>query len=342
MGTIRTTALGHKLRRRVAGLPWTRRIYYLLNTIVGETLRTRTIGTLGLRLVGIDLTDRCQCGCVHCYAAKPTGKADELTAEQVRSIVDQAAAMRVTEISFSGGEPLLHRDLVELVRYTHQRGLVAKINTNGILLSQDLVYALKDAGLNWCAISLDSAQPEQHDELRKHPGCFERAVEGLKMLRQAGIPSSITTYVRKSEVYTDHLYKIVALGHELGVLSVRINFPVPMGRFEDRQDLILTYEERQEVRKLLKDELVSMEAPREGTRCTAAVTVMNVKANGDVTPCVFIPLAYGNIHRQSLKEIWGPMSEFNRMHKPNGQCPLSVPAFREHLYARQASVAAAD
>jgi MoaA/NifB/PqqE/SkfB family radical SAM enzyme len=321
-----------KVQRRVAGRPWSRQAYYVLNTFIGETLRTRTIGTLGLRLVGIDLTDRCQCGCVHCYAAKPAAECAELTVDEVRSVIDQAAAMRATEVSFSGGEPLLHKDAVDLVRYAHRKGMVSKINTNGVLLSRDRIHALQEAGLNWCAVSLDSARPHVHDELRKFPGCCNRVIDGLKMLVECGIPCSITTYVTKQDVYTDHLSEIVALGHTLGVSQVRINFPVPMGRFEDRQDLVLTHEEREEIRKLLRDEIVSMEAPRAGTRCTAGVTTLTVKANGDVTPCVFVPLPYGNIRSHSLREIWRAMAEFDRMHKPDGQCPYSEPAFRERMW----------
>ena len=341
MQLSRCATLIHRLERRVAGLPAHRQAYYVLNAMVGEALRRRTIGTLGLRLVGIDLTERCQCRCVHCYDAKAHSSRATLATEGVQSILDQAAAMHATEISFSGGEPLLHPDLVSLVSYAHQKGLATKVNTNGILLSEPLIRELKDAGLNWCAVSLDSVEAAQHDTLRGYAGCYERAVQGLGMLVEHDIACSITTYVRKRDVYTGHLQKIVALGRALGVDSVRINFPVPMGRYADRQDLTLDLAEREEVRKLLQDELVSMEAPREGTRCTAGVTVMNVTARGDVTPCVFVPLPYGNIHHTTLRAAWQAMASFERLYKPDGQCPMCDPAFRSRLYALREGTAPA-
>ena len=337
----RSAALVRKLRRRVAGLPAHRQAHYVLNAMIGEALRRRTIGTLGLRLVGIDLTERCQCRCVHCYDAKARSPRATLTTAEVQSVVDQAAAMHATEISFSGGEPLLHRDLVSLVAYAHRKGLATKVNTNGILLSAPLIRELQDAGLNWCAVSLDSAQAAEHDELRGYPGCYERAVQGLKMLVEHDISCSITTYVRKRDVYTGHLQEIVSLGRALGVDAVRVNFPVPMGRYAERQDLALDLDEREEVRKLLQDGIVSMEAPREGTKCTAGVTVMNVTADGDVTPCVFVPLPYGNIRHTSLRAAWQAMAAFDRMYKPDGQCPMCDPVFRKRLYELRGETAPA-
>ncbi len=320
---------------RLAGLPLHRRLYYLANTIVGETFRSRTFGTLGFRLIEISLTDRCQCRCVHCCAAtaEPLPEREELTTSEVHSIIDQASAMRATEVCFSGGEPLLRCDIVDLVRHARRKGLVSKIVTNGILLSEALVAQLKEAGLNWCAVSLDSPWPNEHDALRKHGGCFDLAVKGLKRLIQYGIPASISTYARKAAIHSGDLEKIVELGRGLKVATVRINFPVPVGRLEDSEDEILTLDEREEVRKLLRYGIVSMESPAEETSCTSGITKINVLPNGDVTPCVFVPLPCGNVHRQTLRDIWQAMGNLNGANKPKGRCPMCDPDFRAKLRA---------
>jgi radical SAM protein with 4Fe4S-binding SPASM domain len=70
-----------------------------------------------------------------------------------------------------------------------------------------------------------------------------------------------------------------------------------------------------------------MESPDEKTRCTAAVTKLNVQPNGAVTPCVFVPSSYGNVRYEPLKQIWNRMAEFDRIHKPAGKCPMSDPGF---------------
>jgi radical SAM protein with 4Fe4S-binding SPASM domain len=75
-----------------------------------------------------------------------------------------------------------------------------------------------------------------------------------------------------------------------------------------------------------------MENPKEGTKCTAAVTKINILPNGDVTPCVFVPLPYGNIREKDFFSIWKSMSEYNKKYKFNGQCSMCDPILRERIY----------
>lgn len=323
--------------RRLRNLPWSAKAYNIVNALVGETFGARSIGTLGFRLVEVSLTDRCQCDCLHCYAMKPikVPEHQELSTDEIKSLVDQIVAMHGTEICFTGGEPLLRDDLPALVRYASQKGLVTKLNTNGILLSEERILELKHSGINVCAISIDSPNRIEHDEWRKYPGCHEKAVNSLRLLNKHDIPSYILAYAKKDRVYSKDLSETVALGHELNVTKVRINFPVPMGGFKNKYSEVLSLEEREEVRRLLEDPLVSLESPREETKCTAGVAKIHVLTNGDVSPCVFVPLVYGNIRKQSLKEIWQAMMDFDRMHKTKGQCPMCDPLFRSKFKLSQ-------
>ncbi len=146
-----------------------------------------------------------------------------------------------------------------------------------------------------------------------------------------GIPASITTYVRRGKLANGHLNAIIDMGHSLGVETVRILFPVPIGGLENAQCEVLSQQERQMVRKLLSDPLVTLESPKENTRCTAAVTKVNVMPDGNVTPCVFVPMSYGNVRQERLASIWKRMAEFDSMWKPDGQCPMCDEAFREKI-----------
>ncbi len=320
--------------KRLRHLSFSRKTYYIAQTLFGEVLRKRTLSSFGPRLIEITLTHRCQCRCVHCYDERaPTSVADELSTSEVRSLLDQAYALGCCEVCFTGGEPLLRQDLLELIEHARKKQLVPKINTNGILLDLGMIRNLKQAGLIWCSVSIDSHQPERHDELRRYKGCFKKAVEGIKELVRQNVAASITTYARKDGVYTDSLQKIINLGHELNVETVRILFPVPMGGFKHSLHEILTFEERERVRRYLKDPIVTMESPHERIRCTAAVTKMNIQPNGTVTPCVFIPLSYGNIREERLTSIWKRMVEFDRSCKPDGKCPFCDPVVRDRMVA---------
>lgn len=320
--------------KRLTGLPVSKKISYLSNAVLGETFRIRTVGALGLRLVEISLTDRCQCRCGHCFAAtqQPLPEEDELETSRVKGLLDDLSRLGVAEVCFSGGEPLLRNDIQELVSCARGKGLVARMITNGILLNEQTVADLKRAGLNWCSLSIDSPNSKAHDAFRRYPGCFDKAIEGLTLLVKYKIPCSIITVARKELLYSGALEEIVKLGKRLGVTVVRINFPVPIGRFTNQDDQTLNIEEREKVRELLRYGTVTMEAPSEGTKCTAAVTKVNVLPSGDVTPCVFVPISYGNIREKGFAEIWESMKGYSRRFKLNGQCPMCDPLLREQVF----------
>jgi len=302
---------------------------------LGEIFASDLFGSCGLRLVEISLTDRCQCRCEHCFAATENALPiqDELSTLEIEALLDDLAAMRVSEVCFSGGEPLLRSDIVELVAYAATKGLMVRLISNGIAFTEKLVSELKRAGLNWCSVSIDSPEPQMHDTFRGYPGCFERAMAGLKMLNHHGVPASIITIARKNMISSGELEKIVSLGKELGVITVRINFPVPIGRWDGREDFTLSLKEREAVRDLLRYGIVSMESPRESSKCTAGLSKINILPNGDVTPCVFIPLRYGNIRQQKLGEIMQLMGNYHREFKMRGHCPMGDPAMREKILA---------
>ena len=321
--------------KRLNGLPFSRKISYAANAIFGEALRVRTFGTLGLRLVEISLTDRCQCRCGHCFAStqQPLPEEDELETLRIKALIDDLSKMGVPEVCFSGGEPLLRHDILEIVSYAHSRGLVARLITNGILLNEQMVANLKHAGLNWCSLSIDSPKSAAHDAFRRYPGCYDKVIEGLKLLVKYKIPCSIITVARKELLNSGELEEIVQIGKRIGVTVVRINFPVPIGRFINQENQTLNFEEREKVRELLRYGNVVMEAPSEGTKCTAAVTKVNILPNGNVTPCVFVPLSYGNIRENSFSEIWNSMAEYSKQFKVNGTCPMCDSILRERVYS---------
>jgi len=321
--------------KRLNGLPFSRKISYAANAIFGEALRVRTFGTLGLRLVEISLTDRCQCRCGHCFAStqQPLPEEDELETLRIKALIDDLSKMGVPEVCFSGGEPLLRHDILEIVSYAHSRGLVARLITNGILLNEQMVANLKHAGLNWCSLSIDSPKSSAHDAFRRYSGCYDKVIEGLKLLVKYKIPCSIITVARKELLNSGELEEIVQIGKRIGVTVVRINFPVPIGRFINQENQTLNFEQREKVRDLLRYGNVVMEAPSEGTKCTAAVTKVNILPNGNVTPCVFVPLSYGNIRENSFSEIWNSMAEYSKQFKVNGTCPMCDPILRERVYS---------
>lgn len=323
--------------KRLNGLPQLQKLHYVLQTLNGELLRSRALSLFGPRLLELTLTDECQCRCVHCYneSGTPVAASRELTTAEIVSVLEQAADLGCNEVCLSGGEPLLRQDILQLVRHARRVNLIPKMNTNGLLLSPEMISGLKDAGLAWCSVSIDSTDQEKHDTHRGYAGCYVKAVEGLRELVRQGVAASITTCASRDVIRDGELPKIIALGHEIGVETVRLLFPVPIGGYKGAQEQVLTFEERELVRQYLKDPLVTIESPKETSRCTAAVTKINVLADGRVTPCVFVPHSYGNVRQETLKKIWERTAEFDRLYKPAGKCPMCNQQFRELLIAKE-------
>jgi MoaA/NifB/PqqE/SkfB family radical SAM enzyme len=246
--------------------------------------------------------------------------------------------MGVLQITFTGGEPLLREDLDELVRYTHDQGLLTRINTSGFLLDASRVSELKKAGLSQCAVSIDDADPDVHDRLRMTPGAFRKAVEGIQNLKSHGIPCQINTYAAKNNV-DNGLKAIIALGRQLDVLAVYIILPTQIGRWENATDQLLNEEEKAKVRALQETTFVHLELATPKTLCGAyKKMVVFVSPYGDVTPCPFVPFKFGNIQHLELEEVWQLHCQ-NLSSCTRGDCPMNIPEDRENLRRHVAGIA---
>ena len=124
--------------KRLRYLPLRRNIYYMAQVIYSESFRRRGIGLFGPRLIELTLTNRCQCKCIHCCdkADVPVSHCDELTTDEVFTLLEQAVSLGCSEVCFTGGEPTMREDLLELIAHARKVRLIPKMNTNGLLLTE--------------------------------------------------------------------------------------------------------------------------------------------------------------------------------------------------------------
>lgn len=137
----------------------------------------------GPRVLVVRLLEACDAGCFMCGFAW-SDDAYRFTAAEARRVADAARGGTLRLVRFTGGEPLLHEELPEIVAAFAGAGLLTSVITNGGLLSERL-GALVGAGLSQVVVSLDSPRAESHDRYRRTPGLFDRAVAGLGELRRA-------------------------------------------------------------------------------------------------------------------------------------------------------------
>lgn len=134
-----------------------------------------------------NVTRRCNLKCIHCYAhARDREFPDELSTGEGLKVLDDLADFGSPVVLFSGGEPLMRPDLIELAGYAVSKGMRAVISTNGTLITPSVAVQLKTVGLSYVGISLDGME-EVNDRFRGVKGAFQKALEGIQACREAGI-----------------------------------------------------------------------------------------------------------------------------------------------------------
>lgn len=286
------------------------------------------------------VTYRCQCRCPHC-GTMPYGDGgkQELSEEELLSLVRQAAELGAGGFYFFGGEPLLFPGLLNLVRETRRLGMVATIDSNGLLLDARKAAELRAAGLDRAGISVDSADEAEHDRLRGCPGSFRAAVAAIGHCRDAGIETCLSTYATRESLADGGLDRAIALARSLGVRT-RVMSPLRAGRWGDRPDVPFGPGEIAALRSRLGPDVywesLFTAAPDSPFHCgCSARTHFYVSPYGEVQPCCYIPLDYGNVRSEPLKGIvarmWG--SGLVAAMRGGSDCPMNSERFRSGVAA---------
>lgn len=183
------------------------------------------------RLVFWETTSRCNLTCVHCRRTNlpeqggemyelPTAKFKEILASLQ---VDGKAPMVV----FSGGEPLMRKDILELLGFAKEKGIGFALATNGALVDEAMAKKLAELGPHRVSVSLDGADAETHDGFRGVKGSFDLAVRALRLLKAAGIPTQINCSVStKNAAQRDAVLKMAL---DLGASALHYFLLVPVG-----------------------------------------------------------------------------------------------------------------
>ena len=184
--------------------------------------------------VRLAVTADCNLRCSYCMREEHeehSGRADLLTTEEIHTIIKVVAEQGITKLRLTGGEPLLQRDIVEIVRRAKKLPNIKTVNltTNGLLLDQ-LLQQLIDAGLDSINISIDTLRRERYKTITRRDA-FERAMANLMMLlERKSLPVKLNMVVIK-RINSDELEDFVALTHDYP-LTVRF---IELQPFDDNQ-----------------------------------------------------------------------------------------------------------
>ena len=195
-------------------------------------------------------TRTCNLKCMHCYSESDARRYDELTTDEAKAMIDDLAAFGSPVLLFSGGEPCVRSDLVELMRYAKQAGMRVVLSTNGTLITPDLAREFAEVGLSYVGVSLDG-EPATHDNFRGVEGAFERAMEGLSNAQAAGIKVGLRMTLNKLNFHeVDGVFDLM---RERSINRACFYHLVYTGRGSAMADMDLTHDETRAVVRLIMD-----------------------------------------------------------------------------------------
>ena len=198
-----------------------------------------------------EITRACAYACVHCRAdAIPQRHPDELTTEEGFQLIDRLAEFGSQILIFTGGDPMMRRDLNQLVAHAHAKGLRCSLTPTATALpTLERLIEAREAGIRRVALSLDAPRPEIHDKFRMVEGSWQRTMDTLHRAKEAGIAVQVNTTVTTFNV--DILDEMVQFIEEVGAVQWSVFFMVPTGRAQAQY--MISPEQHEEVFNWLYD-----------------------------------------------------------------------------------------
>ena len=197
-------------------------------------------------VVSWNLTYRCNLACEHCYldaggtpqvGTENFADRSELGTDECFRVIDEIAAFAPECVTIlTGGEPLLRRDILEIVQRAAERGLWVVVGTNGVRITENLARRLAEAGARGLSLSLDALDPDRHDHFRKVRGAWRNTVEGAEILGRTGLPFIVQTTAGSHNL--GELEAIADFAHDRLAAKVwNLYFLVPTGRGQFVSDI---------------------------------------------------------------------------------------------------------
>jgi len=265
----------------------------------------------------IGLTNACPQACAYCYNRDRRGQA--MDTETILRTVRQLIELGVCWLGLTGGEPLLNPDIARIVASASDECAV-KLFTTGSTLTREKALELKQAGLFSISVSLDHWLPEIHDRNRGLAGAFATALHAIDIFKQTGsIQVGVSAVIGREMLRRGQVEEFLEFLQGLGIDEAWLCEAKPsVAAFWDEEQLVSEAERLQLARiqdrynrraGMTVNYLGHFES-RDFFGCNAGHKMVYVDACGEVSPCVFTPMTFGNIRNRPLKEIFAEMKSY--------------------------------
>lgn len=288
-----------------------------------------------------EITWRCNERCIHCYnpgAAhlpheKPERETNELTTEEVFSLLKELKKLGVFRITLSGGEPMMRSDFWQVLGRMREMGFQVGIFTNGLKLIGDNTERLASLYPNSVSISVYSDEPEAHDKVTRIPGSFRKSTDALRKMRSLGV----ATYMKSIQMnHTVRSYAAVQdLAEELGA-GAEVDMLMTASADGASAPLALAAQRPEELIVMAATPGSPMyvgsidggfhfiQRDPDASVCGAGVTTMALDPEGNIVPCNSLPIPSGSVRKEGIGQVW----KSSRMHRRRkGQ--TAIPSFKD-------------
>jgi len=273
----------------------------------------------------LGITSRCEYSCAHCYEKRNIRDEECVPVDRWEAVIRDLQEIGVSVLILSGGEPMLrYDDLLRLVRSGDKDRSDFHLHTSGFGVTAERAHELKDAGLTAAAVGLDDVNPKRLDALRGRSGAFDTAIAAVEHFSRADVFTYLNLCLTPALVRSGDLWEYFEMANRLNVGIIEILEPRPCGGFQGRSmDGLFTAEDRLAVAEFVRlgnserryrnhpllYSVVAMEAPDRMGCMMGGLSHFSIDSSGNVIPCVFVPISFGNILKENLPVIFARMRQ---------------------------------
>ncbi|SDT85548.1 radical SAM protein [Desulfobacula phenolica] len=257
---------------------------------------------------------KCVLNCAHCYEKSffRTNKSSLTTDEKIK-ILKNCLKEGILTFDFIGGESFLDKEFPKLIKSCSPHKSHIAVSTNGFLLDEEKIKAYQRLGVDKLNISLDSWFRVEHDKNRGVEGAYEKAMATIDICQKCNMNLSINFVVYNGTTKTESFRRIVDFAVKR---KIKLTFlaAVPLGRCENKKEIIISEEDKDNMQQWHeKYPFLSRNCVQKCPICPAFSKLFAISAYGDVMPCDFIHISFGNLKNESLHLILKRVNEFDKI-----------------------------
>lgn len=249
----------------------------------------------------------CNFKCEHCCVTQFQGHDDrrKISIDDVAEISRQADELGLARFIISGGEPLALKEFDAIVRAIDPKKFFIICDTNGWFLSEQKIRHLKNIGVDRIHLSIDSLDAEEHDNFRNKKGSHARAMQAIDTALHIGMGIIALTVVTKQRLHSEEFLRYLDYFARKNIM-VFVTYAKPVGAWEGRFDALVDKEDMKYFSELEKKYKVCTHlTPAYGLNlgCIAMKGIISITQYGDIMPCPYIHISFGNVLQEPLKDI---------------------------------------